>query len=180
MVIALDGAVQLIVDFIHDHIDVTGVHAYVFIRRDVRGVHMVEPAVTDGAHRLPRVVRVGIRLEADDPVLDSRANHVLRDDIVFQRDEPTVRGPRIEHVADSEVHASSRFEVVLVVSQLVHQLIETVPVFNHPFELVALVIGEHVASHPFLIGHLARYNVFPRHPPSRLTRPSWLEPRPRG
>ena len=63
MVITLDGAVQLIVDFIHDHIDVTGVHEYIFIRRDVRGVHMVEPAVADGAHRLPRVVRVGIRLD---------------------------------------------------------------------------------------------------------------------
>ena len=174
MVITLDGAVQLIVDFIHDHIDVTGVHEYIFIRRDVRGVHMVEPAVADGAHRLPRVVRVGIRLEADDSVLDSRSNHVLRDDIVFQRDEPTVRGPRIEHVANGEVHASGRFKLVLVVGQIFHQLIEAVPVVNHPFELIALVIGEHVASRPFLTGHLARCHVFPRHPPFRLTRLSWL------
>ncbi len=61
-----------------------------------------------------------------------------------------------------------------------HELLEAVPVFNHPFELIALVIGEHVPSHPFLIGHLARCHVFPYHPPSRLTRPSWPEPRPRG
>ena len=152
VVIALDLGVQLVVDVVHDHIDVTGVHEYIFIRRDVRGVHMVEPAVADGAHRLPRVVRVGIRLEADDPVLDSRANHVLRDDIVFQRSEPTVRGPRIEHFADGEVHASGRFKFVLVVGQILHQLIEAVSVVYHPFELVALVICEHVASHPFLSG----------------------------
>ena len=58
-----------------------------------------------------------------------------------------------------------------------HELLEAVPVFNHPFELIALVIGEHVASRPFLTGHLARCHVFPRHPPSRLTLPSWPEPR---